>query len=231
MSHRQYFTNERLDLTMNMNYVATVYTTETAARIVATADETVIVATKKANKDAGRAARELAICVPADLLAADELEGLPYHKLMQAVLRTQSEVVINQWADSHDVLPSEFPIELLTVEALSANYFAKSASTWIGKAELEGMWKASATWMRISGSEGFKTNKAYAAAASALTDLILKMSGKVSMIPLDKLDKIVAKLEDADLETPMGEFILRRAQQMREKHAEGAKDALDALDF
>lgn len=205
---------------------------ETSARLAASADEMTIVASKKANTKEGRKARDLACNIPAEFLACDVLEGTPYHVLMRAVLQSQAEIVLNKYADSFAAaLPTSVPVELFTVAALSADYMSKSESAWIGKDELEALWKQSATWKQIVESEQFAKNKAYQNAADALTQLVLKMSGKVSLIPVDKLDKIVAKLAEEDHESKIGEFVLRRAAQMKQKHAENSTDELDALDF
>lgn len=201
-----------------------------ATTVADSATQYILTSTKKANKEAQRDARSLSVVLPTKMFAAADVPS-EYRDLVRAILVSTAESKLNDWADSFAALmPTHVSEELFTVASLSEHYLTKNQGDWIGKAELNVLWNQSATWQRIVGSRNYKENKAYQKAASELQDLVLKMAGKVTMIPPAKLDKIVAKLEDSDLESKLGVFILRRAEQMKAKFAaDNAELDFDAL--
>lgn len=190
----------------------------------------ILTATKKANKEAKREARSLSVLLPIDMLAAGDAPS-EYQPLLRAVLLSAAQEKLNEWADSFSsLMPTHVDDHLFTVASLSEAYLTKNQGDWINKDELNVLWNQSATWQRIVNSQNYKENKAYQKAAADLQELVLKMAGKVTMISPAKLDKIVAKLEDVDLETRMGGFILRRAEAMKVKFAAENKELdIDAL--
>ena len=96
------------------------------------------------------------------------------------------------------------------------------------KAELEEAWNQSETRRRIMTSERYQQSREYRVAANAYAELILGLTARTPTYSEKQLDTMIAKLDDADLDTDLGSFIIRRIDAIRNKPAKAAID-LDLL--
>jgi hypothetical protein len=69
----------------------------------------------------------------------------------------------------------------------------------------------------------------YRKVANLYAEYILKLSGKRADIPRDKLDWILAKIEDSDLESEFGLFVSRRISQLKTKKETNKEIDLDLI--
>ncbi len=162
-------------------------------------------------------ARAAAIAIPtapwttmrADVPAA-------YAGLLDAVLEKAAKDILATTLASFTTWPSEIGADRFTLDALMEQ--ASGSNTgWLNKEELAAAWKASATRKTFYSDARFGSNPAYRKAVGKFEELILKMAAKNAAYREEELDKILAKLEDDDLVSEFGTFIVRRVEQIRNK--------------
>jgi hypothetical protein len=162
-------------------------------------------------------ARAAAIAIPADpwrTMRAKVPEA--YAGLLDAVLEKAAKDILAATLSSFTTWPTEIGAERFTLDALMEQ--ASGSNTgWLSKEELAAAWKASATRKAFYGDARFSTNPAYRKAVGKFEELILKMAAKNAAYREEELDKILAKLDDADLSSEFGTFIVRRIEQIRNK--------------
>ena len=162
-------------------------------------------------------ARSAAIAIPADpwtTMRAEVPEA--YAGLLDAVLEKAAKDILSATLSSFTTWPSEIGADRFTFDALMEQ--ASGSNTgWLNKEELAAAWKASATRRAFYGDARFGTNPAYRKAVGKFEELILKMAAKNATYRDEELDKILAKLDDEDLVTEFGTFIVRRIEQIRNK--------------
>ena len=162
-------------------------------------------------------ARAAAIAIPADpwnTMRADV--PMAYAGLLDAVLEKAAKDILATTLSSFTTWPTEIGADRFTLDALMEQ--ASGSNTgWLNKEELAAAWKASATRRAFYGDARFGTNPAYRKAVGKFEELILKMAAKNAAYREEELDKILAKLEDDDLVSEFGTFIVRRVEQIRNK--------------
>ena len=126
----------------------------------------------------------------------------------------------------------------VTPSTIDSGYFALNALIdratnagiqWLSKEEVTEQWKQSVTYNAWIASPKFKTVPQFAKAVNYYSDLILKLSGKTSSYKDSDLDLILAKLNEDDMTTPLGGFILRRVEALKAKPAQADINAADLL--
>ena len=162
-------------------------------------------------------ARAAAIAVPADpwtTMRAEVPEA--YAGLLDAVLEKAAKDILASTLASFTTWPSEIDADRFAFDALMEQ--ASGSNTgWLNKDELAAAWKASATRRAFYGDARFSTNPAYRKAVGKFEELILKMAAKNAAYREEELDKILAKLDDEDLSSEFGTFVVRRIEQIRNK--------------
>ena len=162
-------------------------------------------------------ARAAAIAIPADpwnTMRADV--PMAYAGLLDAVLEKAAKDILATTLSSFTTWPTEIGADRFTLDALMEQ--ASGSNTgWLNKEELAAAWKASATRRAFYGDARFGTNPAYRKAVGKFEELVLKMAAKNAAYREEELDKILAKLEDDDLVSEFGTFIVRRVEQIRNK--------------
>ncbi len=173
-------------------------------------------------------ARAAAIAIPADPWTSMRADvPTAYAGLLDAVLEKAAKDILASTLASFTTWPSEIAAERFTLDALMEQ--ASGSNTgWMNKEELAAAWKASATRKTFYGDARFGSNPAYRKAVGKFEELILKMAAKNAAYREEELDKILAKLEDDDLTSEFGTFIVRRVEQIRNKPMNAEVD-LDLL--
>ena len=162
-------------------------------------------------------ARAAAIAIPAEPWERMKREvPLAYASLLDAVLEKAAKDILSVTLASFTTWPTEIDAMRFTFDALMEQA-SGSNSGWLSKEELAAAWKASATRKTFYGDARFGSNPAYRKAVGKFEELVLKMAAKNAAYREDELDKILAKLDDEDLTSEFGTFIVRRIEQIRNK--------------
>ena len=173
-------------------------------------------------------ARSAAIAIPSEpwsTMRAEVPEA--YAGLLDAVLEKAAKDILAATLSSFTTWPSDIDAMRFTLDALMEQ--ASGSNTgWLSKEELAAAWKASATRKAFYGDARFSSNPAYRKAVGKFEELILKMAAKNAAYKEEELDKLLAKLDDEDLTSEFGTFIVRRIEQIRNKPMNAEVD-LDLL--
>lgn len=152
---------------------------------------------------------------------------MAYAGLLDAVLEKAAKDILATTLASFTAWPSDIGADRFTLDALMEQ--ASGSNTgWLNKDELAAAWKASATRKTFYGDSRFGSNPAYRKAVGKFEELVLKMAAKNAAYREEELDKILAKLDDEDLTSEFGTFIVRRVEQIRNKPMNAEVD-LDLL--
>ena len=162
-------------------------------------------------------ARAAAIAIPSvPWTAMRAAVPVAYAGLLDAVLEKAAKDILSTTLSSFTSWPSEIGADRFTLDALMEQ--ASGSNTgWLNKDELAAAWKASATRRAFYGDSRFGSNPAYRKAVGKFEELVLKMAAKNAAYREEELDKILAKLDDDDLTSEFGTFIVRRIEQIRNK--------------
>ena len=139
-----------------------------------------------------------------------------YAGLLDAVLEKAAKDILSTTLASFTSWPTEIGADRFTFDALMEQA-SGSNSGWMNKEELAAAWKASATRRAFYGDARFSSNSAYRKAVGKFEELVLKMAAKNAAYREEELDKLLAKLDDDDLTSEFGTFIVRRIEQIRNK--------------
>lgn len=173
-------------------------------------------------------ARSAAIAIPSEpwrTMRAEVPEA--YASLLDAVLEKAAKDILAATLSSFTPWPTEIDAMRFTFDALMEQA-SGSNSGWLSKEELAAAWKASATRKAFYGDARFSSNPAYRKAVGKFEELVLKMAAKNAAYQPEELDKLLAKLDDEDLTSEFGTFIVRRIEQIRNKPTNAEVD-LDLL--
>lgn len=173
-------------------------------------------------------ARMVAVTVPnsAWQQAAKEVPA-SYLPLIEATLEDTAKQTIKRFVENHSVTPSVITDEVFTSAALIES--ATVAHTdWLTKDEIQQLWSASTTRARLVSSPRYASSKEYRVAVNYFSELVIKFAGKTSQFKPAELDKVVATMDETDLQSELGTFILRRVEALRNKPESAGVD-LDIL--
>lgn len=154
-----------------------------------------------------------------------------YRAIVDSAVMKAIKAIVDDHAFSGTYEPSWIPADKLTCDAIMLATTA-SATTWLSKEEVAKGWEASATYKtfkaRMLEREG-AARKAYAKVLDAFSEDINKLSAKsVKSITPEQATKMLAKIDDADLQTAWGEFIAARLTTIASKEEPESID-LDSL--
>ena len=148
-----------------------------------------------------------------------EVNGVPeqYRAILSAVLEGAAKSILKRHVESFNTTPATLSAALFTGDALIEEA-TSGASEWLSKEELTEAWNASVTRrVMIVENPKYKESAAYRRAANAYADLVLKLAGKTSAYEPEDLDWLLAKFHDADLNTELGAFLVRRVEMLQRK--------------
>lgn len=197
---------------MNANDTTTYTDPNACARLCAENERTIVQRWKAP-------ARAVAINIstaPWDSLVTD---GVPeqYRAILSAVLEGAAKSILKRHVESFNVTPASISLALFTADALIEEA-TSGASEWMSKEELTEAWNTSATRKAmILDNPKYKESAAYRRAANAYAELVLKLAGKTSAYEPEDLDWLLAKFNEADLNTELGAFLVRRVEMLQRK--------------
>lgn len=159
-----------------------------------------------------------------------EIQDAPeaYRAVIEAALDNAAKQILTDYVKAYTIAPSELPGHIFSAENI-LDRAGDNDSAWLSKEELETSWKESNTRKRIIETQKYKDNAEYRKVANLYAEYILKLSGKRADIPRDKLDWILAKIEDTDLESEFGLFVSRRISQLKAKKEVNKKIDFDLI--
>lgn len=158
------------------------------------------------------------------------LDTIPeqYRAIVEAALDNAAKDILLSYVKAYTISPSELPAHIFSPENI-IDAAGNNDSSWLSKEELETAWKESDTRKRIIETDKYKNNAEYRKVANLYADYILKLSGKRADIPADKLDWILAKIEDTDLSGEFGIFVSKRISALKMKKNEKKEIDLDLI--
>lgn len=140
-----------------------------------------------------------------------------YREILAAVLETTAKGILLDYVKAFTLTPAEITEEWFTEEYLLDRALG-SNSEWLSKEELEKGWLASATRNKIiENNPAYKENTNYRKTANAFAEMVLKLSGKTTILETKYIDWILTKLEETDLDTEFGAFVVKRLESMKNK--------------
>jgi hypothetical protein len=177
-----------------------------------------VVVSCKWKQTANQSSKERAILIPMECVKAPEVPE-SFRALVESVLMSAAEGVLKTHVNLQGDACNEIGSEEFDRPNLVQSFMSGSDS-WMSKQELEVAFTASETWKRIVSQPEFKSNQVYQLQANRFKDVILKLSGKAVQLEADKCDLILAKIDDRDLETEFGAFVVGRLAKMKEKNVD-----------
>lgn len=196
-----------------MNSVIRIHTQISGANAIKALGEVVIAC--KWKETAKQTSKERAVIVPMECVKASEVPE-SFRALVESVLLAQAESVLKLHVNANGDGANEIALSAFNRDELVST-FLTGADNWMSKEELEKQFTVSATWKRIVSNPNFSSNAVYQMQANRFKDAILKLTGKAVQMDADKCDLILAKIEDSDLETEFGGFIVNRLTKLKEK--------------
>ncbi len=176
------------------------------------------VVSKTWKETANQKRKERHVIVPMECVTAPELNDSPFRALVESALMSAAETVLRDHVNHEGDACWEIPSELFNRPNLMEVFMGRES--WMSKEALDLAFSQSATWKRISSSQMFKSNKSYQRAASLFKDSILKLSGKNTSLKPELCDALLVKLDDKDLNTEFGAFVVKRLGQIKNRSAE-----------
>lgn len=156
--------------------------------------------------------------VPMECVTAPELNDSPFRALVESALMSAAETVLRDWVNQEGDQCFEIPAEQFNRPNLIETFMGRES--WLSKEALDLAFTQSQTWKRIVARPEFKNNKSYQRAANLFKDSILKLSGKNTGLKPELCDAILVKLDDSDLNTEFGAFVVKRLGQIKNRTAE-----------
>ena len=176
------------------------------------------VVSKSWKETANQKRKERHVVVPVECVTAPELKDSPFRALVESALMSAAETVLRDWVNQEGDSCFEIPSEQFFRPNLIETFMGRES--WLSKEALDLAFTQSQTWNRIVSRPEFKSNKSYQRAANLFKDSILKLSGKNTSLKPELCDALLVKLEDSDLNTEFGAFVVKRLNQIKNKHVE-----------
>lgn len=180
-------------------------------------------------------ARTAAINLPAAVAIAmnDKLSAVPeeFRSIISDSLTGAAKSILKSYCEAYSTIPSDIPASLLTLEEIIDGATTASGG-WMPAEELQRAWEQSATrkqWV-VDRADLYRSNREFRRQVNDYAEQLLKLAGKRSQYTEQQLDKLLAKLAEPDLDTELGEFVVRRVKGLKlalaRKPAEIAADLL-----
>jgi hypothetical protein len=151
-----------------------------------------------------------------------------YRALLDAVIETAAKAILTRRIGTMSIKPASIEASLFTPDTIMSEATATN-SDWLTKEELTAHWQQSHTRTLLVNDPRYQQSSQYRAAVSYFADLVTKLSGKTSQFKPEELDSIMAKLSPADLDTELGQFIVRRIEAIKNKPVAVQVDLLAML--
>ena len=194
-----------------------IYTSLAAAVSVKTESQQTIVATRKANIAKSIARRELFVNLDQSLTACPSVPE-SFKPLVEAILIQTLKDSINNWRDQNPLattIPST--VDFINQHNLILLATEGQKSAWMTSEQLTEAFDQSATWKRIQSNDRYKSEQTYRQIAGAFRDMIIRLAAKNLFLSEREQNQILAKMDEQDMTTPLGEFIAMRIDKMRNK--------------
>ena len=162
--------------------------------------------------------KERHVIVDAECVTAPELNDSPFRALVESALMSAAETVLRDWVNQEGDNCFEIPAEQLFRPNLIETFMGRDS--WLSKEALDLAFTQSATWDRIVNKPAFKQNKGYQRAANLSQVSILKLAGKNTSLKPELCDALLVKLDDRDLQTEFGAFVVKRLGQIKNRTTE-----------
>ena len=162
--------------------------------------------------------KERHVIVDAECVTATELNDSPFRALVESALMSAAETTLRDWVNQEGDQCFEIPSEQLFRPSLIETFMGRES--WMSKEALDLAFTQSATWQRIVGRTEFKHNKQYQRAANLFKESILKLAGKNTSLKPELCDALLVKLDDRDLNTEFGAFVVKRLGQIKNRTTE-----------
>lgn len=173
--------------------------------------------------------RTVAVNISNQPFAAAAAEVPPaYLPIITAVLEASAKRILKRTIENYNTLPTTLSSKLFTNDAIMEEAI-NGNSEWLSKEELTKAWETSATRQRYIADPRYTGSKEFRQAVNYLADLYMKLSGKTSTYKPTELDVMLAKLDDTDMTTEFGSFVLRRIEAIKNKPAASQEISLDLL--
>lgn len=173
--------------------------------------------TKKFNQTAAQQGMERAVFIPSECLSAPEVPDA-FRPLVEAALMQAAVSALTKWVKQGNTENYSIPAELFHRPALVEEFMGQES--WMDKSQLDAAFTASATWSRITGRPEWKSSPVYRKKAEYIKEHLLKLSGKRVSIKPELCDQLISIIDEKDLSTEFGVFVLKRLQQIRDRVAE-----------
>ncbi len=195
-----------------MSAILNLHTSVTSAVALAGIGQRVI--TKNWKQTANQTSKERSVIVPAECVTAPEVPET-FRALVESALLSAAETVLRDHVNSEGDSCFEIPSELFHRPNLIETFMGRES--WMSKEALDVAFTGSATWKRIATRPEFASNAAYRKQAEFFKASILKLAGKTASIKPEVCDTILAKIEDSDLSTEFGAFVVKRLNQIKNR--------------
>ena len=178
---------------------------------------------KKWNETTKQKAMERHVIIPMECVTVSAGEASEQFKpLIESALMSAAILTLKNEIQERGESCFELPEECFTRARLIETFMG--GDTWLDKESLEKLFTISATWKRITARPEFSSNALYKAKANAFKADILKLAAKNISLSVDACDRILAPIDDADLETEFGSFVAKRIGVLRNKAENEAVD-------
>lgn len=204
-----------------------------SAQAVCAKDGSQVVITAKKNASRGSDAADgwqVWAVVPSFTSGLDSLGA--WCDVVNSVLLQQASDTLKQWR-TNNADSTVIPASLFTQAALRESFLMDGAGgVNFTREQLDAEFSKSATWQRIVGSANYRNNPQYRTIASVFKDKVLALAGRShGSITDEDLDRILAKLEEADLESSLGAYVIRRIQKIKKDRENDAANGFSIDDL
>lgn len=189
-----------------------------AAAVVAIGE---VLISKKFNKTKNQEKMERAIVIPMECVKAPEVCE-EFRPLVESALMESARNVLAAYC-LESTIATEVKPELFSRVALTEAFLSRN-DQWLTSEQCEAMFLESATWKKFAARADFATPVIFKQ-ATQYKELIIKCAAKTAHYPAATRDAILAKMEEADMETDLGAFVAKRFAQMAKK------DVVELLDL
>ena len=205
--------------------MTTVYSDQQAgktAALVAKPDETTIVIRGR------NPSWVAAVNIPRSSLPDTSTVPAEYRPLIDAVLLKATEGLFRALYGTGDLKPASIALAPFTPDNIVAAATATNSDS-LTRDELMALWEQSATRRVLVTNPNYQQNPAYRKAVSYFVEMVGKLAARSNNLTPVELDKILARLEASDLDTEMGQFIVRRVEQLKARPVKQAENLLDLI--
>lgn len=174
------------------------------------------VVSKKWNKTTVQNAMERHAVIPMECVtvAASEVSE-SFKALVESALYSAAVSVLTREIKERGENCFELPAECFARPMLVEAFLG--GDTWLEKETLEKLFTASATWQRMASRPEYASNSLYKARVAKYKDNILKLAAKNVSFTVETCDAMLAAIDEKDMDTEYGVFVIKRLDTLRKK--------------